>query len=125
MVSLSASNFVHRYGEDVHKWCAKVDFSPKLIGCEVLGGGWIMVIMKLLDESWQLLADTPNRDEFKKVVHEAIVCLHQGGEYEGEKKKKKVKKKEGKVKYPMFINTDPSSFSWTTPWRFRWCAHSN
>ena len=33
--------------------------------------------MELLDESWILLADTPDRGKFKPAIHEPIVRLHQ------------------------------------------------
>ena len=64
--------FVHSHGEDVHKWCAKQIFAPKLIRSEVLPGGYILVIMKLLDDSWIPLADSLNRVELKAVIHETI-----------------------------------------------------
>ena len=116
--------FVHRYGEDVHKWCAEHGFAPKLIGSEVLPGGWIMVIMELLDESWILLADTPDRGKLKPAIHEAIVRLHQKDMVHGDIRSTNIMvnvEKDmfmlvdydwagvmDKVKYPEFINTDPA-----------------
>jgi hypothetical protein len=35
--------FVHRYGRDVHIWCAEKGFAPNLIAFKVLPGGWHIV----------------------------------------------------------------------------------
>jgi hypothetical protein len=70
--------FVRRYGKDVHIWCAARGFAPDLIAYEGLPGGWYMVVMDLLDESWIPLADKKGHTEgLKERVHAAITKLHQ------------------------------------------------
>jgi hypothetical protein len=44
--------FVRTYGKEVHLWFAAKGFAPPLIAYEKLPGGWYMVVMGLLDDSW-------------------------------------------------------------------------
>jgi hypothetical protein len=72
------TKFVRRYGKDVHIWCANKGYAPKLLAYEELPGGWFMVVMDLLDESWVPLADTEPRPEgLKERLHALISELHQ------------------------------------------------
>ena len=119
--------FVHRYGANVHAWCAERAFAPKLIACEALHGGWFMVIMELLDKSWITLADMDAIPEgLRERVHDKFVSLHQMGMVHGDLRDTNimVKKRdgdlawilidfdwagnEGEVEYPMLVNNSPS-----------------
>jgi serine/threonine protein kinase len=48
-----------------------------LIAYEELPGGWLMVIMDLLDESWVPLVNKEHWDGVKERLHAAISALHQ------------------------------------------------
>jgi serine/threonine protein kinase len=118
--------FVQRYGKDVHLWCAEQGFAPKLLAFEVLPGGWYMVIMEHLDESWIPLSKIarPNRGHLKEVVHTALVALHQQGMVHGDLRDTNLlvmkaggrefmlidfdwAGTEGHVLYPIFVNKAP------------------
>ncbi len=43
--------FTRRYSFEVHRLCAEKGHAPKLLACESLPGGWIMVVMEVLDIS--------------------------------------------------------------------------
>jgi hypothetical protein len=113
--------FVRRYGEDVHNWCAAKGFAPKLIAYEELPGGWYMVVMDLLDESWVPLADKTDHPEgLKERVHDAIAQLHQARMVHGDVRETNLMVKdsglefmlvdydwagsEGHAKYPRHVN---------------------
>ena len=57
--------FVQRYGDQVHAWCAEQGFAPALIAVETLPGGWTMVVMERLDESWTCMVDINSLDRLK------------------------------------------------------------
>src|SRR5262249_4654483 len=63
-------------------WCAEEGFAPELIAFEQLPGGWYMVVMDFLDDSWitaaQMRTDTETLPEdLEDKVHAAITKLHQ------------------------------------------------
>ena len=113
---------MHRYGKEVHLWCAGKGIAPELMGFEVLPGGWHMVVMEYLDKAWALFDD----DKVKgiKGVKErfaiAIVELHEAGMVHGDIREANVMVKEGgevfklvdfdwagicgEVRYPRHIN---------------------
>jgi serine/threonine protein kinase len=73
--------FVRRYGEAVHRWLAEDGVAPELIGFCKLPGGWYMVVMEHLDESWKPLALVLlDRDRYVKgletKIRAAIDNLH-------------------------------------------------
>ena len=114
--------FVRRYGKEVHIWCAGKGIAPKLMGFEVLPGGWYMVVMEYLDQTWVSFDD----DKVKgiKGVKErfamAIAELHEAGMVHGDIREVNVMVKEGgegfklvdfdwagifgEVRYPRHIN---------------------
>ena len=55
--------FLRRYGTEVHKWCAKEGFAPKLLDSRVLDGGWIMIVMEFLDNTWKEFANEADTQE--------------------------------------------------------------
>ena len=117
--------FVRRYGKDVHIWCADRGFAPKLIAFEDLSGGWHMVVMELLDESWISMAEKNDRpEELEEKIRARITELHQGNMVHGDLRDTNVmvKKdggssfmlidhdwagKQGNVRYPRHVNKDP------------------
>jgi len=116
--------FVRRYGEDVHMWCAAKGFAPKLIAFEVLPGGWYMVVMDLLDESWVPFDDKKAWIEgLKDNFHATISDLHQAQMVHGDVRDANVMVKDGTsefmlvdydwagsqghARYPRHINKDP------------------
>ena len=117
--------FVRRYGKEAHMWCARQGFAPKLIGFEAVHGGWYMVIMEHLDESWVGMADEKNySEELKQKIHAAIIKLHQYGMVHGDVRDTNVMVRKdgrgefmlidydwagqvGKVKYPRHVNKAP------------------
>jgi len=117
--------FVRGYGKDVHVWCAAQHFAPRLLGFEALPGGWFMVVMERLDESWIplfKLADHP--EDLKTKIHSHIDSLHKHGMVHGDISGSNIMVKTdggsefmlvdhdwagpvGQVHYPRFLNTDP------------------
>ncbi|KAF9002685.1 hypothetical protein BDQ17DRAFT_1356689 [Cyathus striatus] len=76
--------FVRRYGKDVHEWCVRQGFAPELIAFETLPGGWFMVVMEHLDESWVTLSNGTSRYGFKAPVYKAFEDLHRNGMVHGD-----------------------------------------
>lgn len=119
--------FIPRYGKDVHDWCAKQLIAPKLLGFEVLAGGWVMVVMELLDQSWIPLfkhPGHPNIDNLMEAIRSHVVRLHQNHMVHGDIRDTNIMVKRsgslefmlvdfdwagtaGEVHYPRFLNTDP------------------
>ena len=98
--------FVRRYGKDVHIWFAKKGLAPKLIAYEELPGGWFMVVMELLDESWVPLADKEDPPEgLKERIHAVISELHQDRMVHGDVRATNVIVKDGGLKF-MLVDYD-------------------
>jgi hypothetical protein len=98
--------FVRGYGKDVHIWCANKGFAPKLIAYEVLPGGWYMVVMDLLDESWVPLADrTGHAEGLKERIRAAITELHQAQMVHGDVREMNVMVKDNGVDF-MLVDYD-------------------
>jgi hypothetical protein len=117
--------FIRRYGDNVHAWCANEGFAPKLIGFRSLPGGWRMVVMDLLDESWKPLVfvSKPERSEsLKRKLAAAIERMHTMNMVHGDLRDTNIMVKRegqeflfmlvdfdwagigGQVKYPRLIN---------------------
>ncbi|KAF5348124.1 hypothetical protein D9756_010741 [Leucocoprinus leucothites] len=72
--------FVTRYSTEAHEICAKNGFAPTLRGFEKLPGGWFMVVMDSIDESFQPLYRLPRchrTDALYQAALNKIMCLHQ------------------------------------------------
>ncbi|GJJ16251.1 hypothetical protein Clacol_010547 [Clathrus columnatus] len=54
--------FVEKYGREAHQFCAKNGLAPKLLGVESLPGGWLMIVMERLDNSWTCLFDVKMKE---------------------------------------------------------------
>jgi len=114
--------FVRRYGKEVHIWCAGKGIAPKLMGFEALPGGWYMVVMEYLDETWALFDDDKVKGikGVKERFAAAIVELHEVGMVHGDIREANLMVKEGgkgfklvdfdwagvfgEVRYPRHIN---------------------
>ena len=78
--------FTHRYSREVHEACADMKIAPKLLGYELLPGGWIMVVMDRIDDNYTTLFDIARTmpghlyDLIKKKLEE----LHQRGMVHGD-----------------------------------------
>jgi hypothetical protein len=118
--------FTHRYGVDVHQWCADQGFAPRLIAHKMLPGGWLMVVMELLEEElWTtLFGSKRHQSGLKDGIHAAVVQLHQNKMVHGDLRNMNIMVKkdgtagfmlvdydwagyEGKVKYPRHVNKAP------------------
>lgn len=65
--------FTQRYSKEAHLQCAKLGFAPKLRGCEVLPGGWYMVVMdNLVQVGYDLLADLPDTEQLPRSAFDNI-----------------------------------------------------
>jgi hypothetical protein len=89
--------FVRRYGKEVHEWCAGKGLAPKLLGFEVLAGGWYMVVMELLDASWVnfTLDKVKGAKGVKENLFGLIKELHEAGMVHGDIRRENVMMKEG------------------------------
>jgi len=117
--------FVRRYGKEVHIWCAGKGIAPKLMGFEALPGGWYMVVMEYLDETWALFDDDKVKwvkgiKGVKEKFAVVIVELHEAGMVHGDIREANVMVKEGgeefklvdfdwagvlgEVRYPRHVN---------------------
>ncbi|GJJ11078.1 hypothetical protein Clacol_005309 [Clathrus columnatus] len=129
--------FVRKYGQDAHELCAKNKFAPRLYGVEKLPGGWMMIIMERMDETWTCLLDLKKQrnkenkalddNEKTTIEKEVSLCLellHGATMVHGDIRDTNilVKKddlsqvrvidfdwadKEGVARYPKFVNVDP------------------
>ncbi|KIL58321.1 hypothetical protein M378DRAFT_86656, partial [Amanita muscaria Koide BX008] len=64
--------------QEVHSFCALKGFAPKLLGCEMIPGGWWMVVMDLIDENRVEFYDpqAPLRSSILKHLREFLTLLH-------------------------------------------------
>ncbi|KAF8430340.1 hypothetical protein EV426DRAFT_14428 [Tirmania nivea] len=80
--------FVRQYGKDVHIWCTNKGFAPGLLGFERLDGGWFMVVMYFLGESWRVLNEagvkTESISELERKICSVITKLHESGMVHGD-----------------------------------------
>jgi serine/threonine protein kinase len=114
--------FVRRYSKDAHLKCSELGFAPALRGFERIDGGWYMVVMDLLDETYRDLHDSPRKATFSEEILEKVVTLHQAGYVHGDIRTTNIMVKRsgsgimlvdfdwagviGEVRYPMNVNTE-------------------
>ncbi|KAF8881314.1 hypothetical protein BD779DRAFT_1445596, partial [Infundibulicybe gibba] len=89
--------FTRRYGRDAHTWCASQYFAPRLLGFEELPGGWLMVVMERLDDSWTPLhaAPRPHPGGLEARIRAQVAALHSQGLVHGDLRPKHVLVREG------------------------------
>jgi hypothetical protein len=118
--------FVRTYGKEVHLWFAAKGFAPPLIAYEKLPGGWYMVVMGLLDDSWVPfdIKTIANVERFKSRFQTVIAELHKENKVHGDIRETNVMVKDGgdgfmlvdydwageqgEAKYPRHVNKAPA-----------------
>jgi serine/threonine protein kinase len=117
--------FARQYSKDAHLKCSTLGFAPALRGYQFIPGGWIMVVMDSIDDSYQELDDMPQsvKATFDAEVREKLVSLHQAGYVHGDVRATNILAKKngargimlidfdwagviGDVRYPMNVNRD-------------------
>jgi serine/threonine protein kinase len=115
--------FVRQYSKEAHIKCSSMGFAPQLRGFQRVPGGWYMVIMDYLDDTYEDLDDSPFKTSFYRQIREKIESLHQAGYVHGDiRGPNMLVKKNGKgevmlvdfdwagligeVRYPMNVNRD-------------------
>jgi hypothetical protein len=102
--------FVQAYGTDVHMWCADQGFAPKLIALTKLPGGWSMVVMDFLDQSWVPITEMKGRpDALCTAVHTAVAELHKNDMVHGDLRDTNLLVKQGQGGESKFMLVD---FDW-------------
>jgi hypothetical protein len=72
--------FARRYGQEVHEFCARENFAPKLLCWKVIPGGWHMVVMEHLGEEYVQFDPTKvnqaSREIFERFSRKTLpVCI--------------------------------------------------
>ena len=83
--SIRLLKFATRYGSDVHRTLAAAGLAPALFDVQALPGGWLMVIMELLDSTWQTLEEcmlTVSGPEWAVIEAAVISALEQAHQQE-------------------------------------------
>jgi len=74
--------FVHRYSADAHDYCAKQGYAPHLHSCECIPGGWLMVVMDVIDLNVYSTCDQCPHSilsvEVKSKINDIVEHLHRG-----------------------------------------------
>ncbi|KAJ3774795.1 hypothetical protein FB446DRAFT_685593 [Lentinula raphanica] len=74
-----------RYGVEAHQAAAESDLAPALISFSELAGGWWIVVMEMLDESFQPCDDLKYLEQpCKKVIRESVEKFHNLGFVHGD-----------------------------------------
>lgn len=79
--------FVTSYSREAHEICANNQFAPVLEGFEALPGGWSMVVMDSVDESFQPLCTVPpdlRNVGLYDIAKKKLTDLHQAGYVHGD-----------------------------------------
>jgi len=114
--------FVRQYSESAHLICSTLGFAPVLRGFEKVAGGWFMVVMDLLGDTYQDLVDSPFKAAFSEEITEKIISFHQAGYVHGDLRETNILVKYdgtpgimlvdfdwagvvGEVRYPPNVNT--------------------
>jgi len=103
--------FVRRYGESVHAFCADAGFAPKLLAFDKLPGGWFMVVMELLDESWvplTLVEQHSSHSGVRQKIRSDICKLHEQNMVHGDLRDANIMVK-AKKKGSLFFADQPVS----------------
>ena len=76
--------FVRRYSKDAHLKCSSLGFAPTLRGFQPVPGGWYMVVMDYVGDTYQELDDSPAKASYLAEVREKVISLHQAGYVHGD-----------------------------------------
>ncbi|KAF8079189.1 hypothetical protein FPV67DRAFT_1604454 [Lyophyllum atratum] len=84
--------FARRYSKDAHGFCASIGAAPRLLGFEVIPGGWFMVVMELLGEDYVNYFEYRRRPDFDREltrplldeVKHSLTRLHDAGFVHGD-----------------------------------------
>jgi serine/threonine protein kinase len=115
--------FVCQYSKDAHLKCSSSGFAPALRGFQLIPGGWYMVIMDYIGDTYEELYDSPIKTSFVTEVRDKVESLHQAGYVHGDLRTTNVMVKKnggpgimlidfdwagviGDVRYPMNVNRE-------------------
>jgi serine/threonine protein kinase len=101
--------FVDRYSKEVHEKCFSMGFAPALRGFERLPGGWYMVVMDYIDDSYTELfefQDLEVRATFSDEILEKVESLHQAGFVHGDIRSTNIMVKQSREQGIMLIDFD-------------------
>jgi serine/threonine protein kinase len=76
--------FVRQYSKDAHLKCSSLGFAPTLRGFQSIPGGWYMVIMDYIDNTYEELEDSHTKGSFVTEIREKVASLHQAGFVHGD-----------------------------------------
>ncbi|KDQ09443.1 hypothetical protein BOTBODRAFT_47593 [Botryobasidium botryosum FD-172 SS1] len=78
--------FARAYSKDAHQACVSLNCAPALLGFDILPGGWHMVVMDRLDESYHRVdtIERPFPAGLRQNIFEKVKQLHQAGFVHGD-----------------------------------------
>jgi serine/threonine protein kinase len=76
--------FVRRYSKEAHRKCSSLGFAPALRGFQPIPGGWYMVVMDFIDNTYHELEDSYAKASFETEIREKVTSLHQAGYVHGD-----------------------------------------
>ncbi|KAF8308850.1 uncharacterized protein EI90DRAFT_3107321, partial [Cantharellus anzutake] len=76
--------FVRRYSKDAHHTCSLLGFAPALRGFQSIPGGWSMVVMDFIDNTYHELEDSYAKASFETEIRTKVTSLHQAGYVHGD-----------------------------------------
>jgi serine/threonine protein kinase len=81
-----AIKYTRQYSLGAHKLLSEKGLAPELHGFESIPGGWKMVVMEYIGESYQLLSEleSDNREPFKDSIQQSVSLLHEHGFVHGD-----------------------------------------
>ncbi|CAL8462656.1 g2189 [Coccomyxa elongata] len=111
--------FCKNYSTEAHEALHKTGFAPRLLGCELLPGRWLMVVMEYLPSA-RIWDDVDPMEKPRDALRAALGALHDAGFVHGDLRgcnvlvdKERVYAtdlewagKVGEAKYPIFMNHD-------------------
>jgi hypothetical protein len=118
--------FVTQYSFGAHQFCASEQFAPQIFAFVDLGGGWKVVVMERLDQSFDLVTALTLKPELYELLKEKLSRLHQNGDVHGDVRDVNIMAKEengrysvklldfdwagriGEVRYPRNVRNSPS-----------------
>jgi hypothetical protein len=77
--------FTQRYSYDLHAFCARKGFVPKVLGFERLPGGFFGIAMELFDRAYPFSEASGSKiEEWKKELEELVQSFHNLGYVHGD-----------------------------------------